>query len=82
MCRQISLDCMFLESQCIIDYSLLLGLHFRAPALLKGPTEPQDTVQNHSSSLVHDGKLSFQHDYLLDINEFVFHKSLVNLYTS
>lgn len=31
--KQISLDCKFLESQQIIDYSLLLGLHFRAPAL-------------------------------------------------
>ncbi|KAK3149621.1 hypothetical protein QOZ80_3AG0219950 [Eleusine coracana subsp. coracana] len=33
--RQISLDCMFLESQCIIDYSMLLGIHFRAPYHLK-----------------------------------------------
>ncbi|KAF6172740.1 hypothetical protein GIB67_000798, partial [Kingdonia uniflora] len=35
--QQISLDCMFLESQCIIDYSLLLGVHFRAPENLKTP---------------------------------------------
>lgn len=67
---------MFLESQCIIDYSLLLGLHFRAPELLKDPTEPQD-----SSSLVHDGKLTFQHEYLLNINEFFLPKSLFNSYT-
>lgn len=29
--RQISHDCSFLESQQIIDYSLLLGVHFRVP---------------------------------------------------
>ncbi|XP_050262949.1 phosphatidylinositol 4-phosphate 5-kinase 8-like isoform X1 [Quercus robur] len=29
--RQIHLDCEFLESQQIIDYSLLLGVHLRAP---------------------------------------------------
>ncbi|GKB24679.1 phosphatidylinositol 4-phosphate 5-kinase 8-like protein isoform X1 [Tanacetum coccineum] len=39
--KQIYSDCAFLESQKIIDYSLLLGLHFRAPkhmnALLEAP---------------------------------------------
>ncbi|KAJ6816378.1 phosphatidylinositol 4-phosphate 5-kinase 1-like [Iris pallida] len=44
--RQISLDCMFLESQCIIDYSMLLGLHFRAPEHLKTLLEPKDTLQS------------------------------------
>ncbi|KAH7431404.1 hypothetical protein KP509_08G046800 [Ceratopteris richardii] len=29
--RQIECDCKFLESEHIMDYSLLLGLHFRAP---------------------------------------------------
>ncbi|XP_008802077.1 phosphatidylinositol 4-phosphate 5-kinase 1 isoform X2 [Phoenix dactylifera] len=48
--RQISLDCMFLESQCIIDYSMLLGLHFRAPEHLKALLECQHTLQNSSSS--------------------------------
>ncbi|KAL5704327.1 1-phosphatidylinositol-4-phosphate 5-kinase [Ranunculus cassubicifolius] len=33
--KQIALDCEFLESECIIDYSLLLGVHFRAPEHLK-----------------------------------------------
>lgn len=41
--RQISLDCMFLESQSIIDYSMLLGIHFRAPCHLK--------ASSHQSSL-------------------------------
>lgn len=31
LCRQVEVDCKFLESQRIMDYSLLLGLHFRAP---------------------------------------------------
>ncbi|XP_057977667.1 phosphatidylinositol 4-phosphate 5-kinase 8-like isoform X2 [Malania oleifera] len=46
--KQISLDCMFLESQQIIDYSLLLGLHFRAPEHLK-------TLHSHGSSPASDG---------------------------
>lgn len=44
-CRQISLDCMFLQSQHIIDYSLLLGLHFRAPENLKALVEPPRLLQ-------------------------------------
>lgn len=40
--KQISLDCKFLESQQVIDYSLLLGLHFRAPEHLKALLEPPD----------------------------------------
>ncbi|KAL8143348.1 hypothetical protein V2J09_016380 [Rumex salicifolius] len=39
--KQIILDCKFLESHKIIDYSLLLGLHFRAPLL-----EPSVEVNN------------------------------------
>ncbi|XP_068636814.1 phosphatidylinositol 4-phosphate 5-kinase 9-like [Aristolochia californica] len=29
--KQIAIDSKFLESQCIMDYSLLLGVHYRAP---------------------------------------------------
>ncbi|KAK7359084.1 hypothetical protein VNO77_01030 [Canavalia gladiata] len=47
--KQISLDCMFLESQHIIDYSLLLGLHFRAPENLKALAEPDRLMQLQSS---------------------------------
>ena len=57
LCRQISLDCMFLESQQIIDYSLLLGLHFRAPEHLKALLEtpgslhkPEHTFAKHGTS--------------------------------
>ncbi|XP_010272761.1 PREDICTED: phosphatidylinositol 4-phosphate 5-kinase 7-like [Nelumbo nucifera] len=55
--KQISLDCTFLESQCIIDYSLLLGLHFRAPEHLKAPLGSAD-VLDHESSLAGDGTSS------------------------
>ncbi|KAI4296248.1 hypothetical protein L6164_036221 [Bauhinia variegata] len=37
--KQISEDCTFLLSQHVIDYSLLLGLHFRAPENLKALAE-------------------------------------------
>ncbi|KAK9287452.1 hypothetical protein L1049_015873 [Liquidambar formosana] len=47
--KQISLDCKFLESQNIIDYSLLLGLHFRAPEDLKVLLEPPNTIHNPES---------------------------------
>ena len=55
-CRQISLDCMFLESQHIIDYSLLLGLHFRAPENLKALVEPPRLMQLPHSLPSEDGK--------------------------
>ncbi|XP_077250107.1 phosphatidylinositol 4-phosphate 5-kinase 1-like isoform X2 [Tasmannia lanceolata] len=55
--KQISLDCMFLESQCIIDYSLLLGLHFRAPEHLKALAEKEGMLQNHTSSMEADGEI-------------------------
>ncbi|KAL2904552.1 Phosphatidylinositol 4-phosphate 5-kinase 8 [Bienertia sinuspersici] len=41
--EQIELDCMFLQSQHIIDYSLLLGLHFRAPEHLKSLLDLPDS---------------------------------------
>ncbi|KAK9096038.1 hypothetical protein Sjap_021535 [Stephania japonica] len=53
--KQISLDCMFLESQCIIDYSLLLGVHFRAPERLRILLGPPDAMENCLSSLNDDG---------------------------
>ncbi|XP_073025697.1 phosphatidylinositol 4-phosphate 5-kinase 1-like [Primulina eburnea] len=43
---QLSLDSAFLESLQIIDYSLLLGLHFRAPEHLKSLLEPPDSLHN------------------------------------
>ncbi|XP_022989580.1 phosphatidylinositol 4-phosphate 5-kinase 8-like isoform X1 [Cucurbita maxima] len=46
--KQISLDCMFLESLHIIDYSLLLGVHFRAPEILKTLLEPPATAHDHA----------------------------------
>ncbi|KAH7650849.1 Phosphatidylinositol-4-phosphate 5-kinase protein [Dioscorea alata] len=41
---------MFRESQRIIDYSMLLGLHFRAPEHAKSLLEPQHAHHNASSS--------------------------------
>lgn len=35
LCRQIETDSKFLEAQHIMDYSLLLGVHYRAPQHLR-----------------------------------------------
>ncbi|XP_064969484.1 phosphatidylinositol 4-phosphate 5-kinase 1 isoform X3 [Musa acuminata AAA Group] len=48
--RQISLDCKFLESQSIIDYSMLLGLHFRAPEHLKAYSKSQNLLKHSANS--------------------------------
>ncbi|WCJ18292.1 Phosphatidylinositol-4-phosphate 5-kinase family protein [Euphorbia peplus] len=60
--KQLSEDCMFLQSQQIIDYSLLLGLHFRAPEQLKAILESADSMPNHENS---DDVVSSQGDPLI-----------------
>ncbi|KAG9147518.1 hypothetical protein Leryth_007321 [Lithospermum erythrorhizon] len=57
--KQISIDCDFLKNQGIIDYSLLLGLHFRAPEHLKAPLEPPNSLHEFESSVSADGKYLF-----------------------
>ncbi|KAH7833671.1 hypothetical protein Vadar_008602 [Vaccinium darrowii] len=56
--KQLKLDCMFLESQQIIDYSLLLGLHFRAPKQLNALSQPHDSLHKHQTSQEIDGSTS------------------------
>ncbi|KAL0412738.1 UNVERIFIED_CONTAM: Phosphatidylinositol 4-phosphate 5-kinase [Sesamum radiatum] len=57
--RQLALDSAFLESQQIIDYSLLLGLHFSAPEHLKSLLEPPDSLHKaESTSASVDGVIS------------------------
>lgn len=46
---QLYLDCGFLESQGIIDYSLLMGLHFSAPEHLKALLEYSDPLHKFDS---------------------------------
>ncbi|XAR55221.1 1-phosphatidylinositol-4-phosphate 5-kinase [Bertholletia excelsa] len=53
--KQLDVDCMFLESEQIIDYSLLLGLHFRAPEKLNALLELSDTPHKHESLTRTDG---------------------------
>lgn len=50
---------MFLESQDILDYSLLLGLHFSAPEHLNALLEPPNTLQKPDSLPLDDGKYLF-----------------------
>lgn len=68
-CRQVSLDCKFLESQNIIDYSLLLGLHFRAPEHLKAPLDQADTMHSPESSF--DGDGSYYSEYAFPLQHIV-----------
>ncbi|KAJ9544690.1 hypothetical protein OSB04_024397 [Centaurea solstitialis] len=46
--RQIDRDCDFLEQERIMDYSLLVGLHFREPSSLTPSGSDQTPVGNHS----------------------------------
>ncbi|XP_042020772.1 phosphatidylinositol 4-phosphate 5-kinase 8-like isoform X1 [Salvia splendens] len=62
--RQLSLDSAFLESQHIIDYSLLLGLHFRAPEHLRSLLEPPDSQPNAENTNNTDG-VNSQGDILI-----------------
>ncbi|CAO2829917.1 unnamed protein product [Amaranthus hypochondriacus] len=57
--KQIELDCSFLQSQHIIDYSLLLGLHFRAPEHLKSLMELPDPSYDTEDKLAANGVTSF-----------------------
>lgn len=59
VCSQLSLDSAFLESLQIIDYSLLLGLHFRAPEHLS-LLGPPDSLHNpeHANDTSADGVMS------------------------
>ncbi|GKV24257.1 hypothetical protein SLEP1_g33889 [Rubroshorea leprosula] len=48
--KQLSLDSHFLEAQGIIDYSLLLGVHFIAPKQLNGLVEPPDAISTNENT--------------------------------
>ncbi|PPD90042.1 hypothetical protein GOBAR_DD13038 [Gossypium barbadense] len=63
--RQIEIDSKFLEAQCIMDYSLLLGVHYRAPQHLRSlmsynrtdglgsvAEEEEDEITNYPQGLV------------------------------
>ncbi|RLN19848.1 phosphatidylinositol 4-phosphate 5-kinase 1-like [Panicum miliaceum] len=69
--RQISLDCMFLESQSIIDYSMLLGIHFRAPYHLKTSSSHQNSLETGISDtdLLQYGEKSSWKGFLLVAHE-------------
>ena len=63
--RQIALDSMFLESQSIIDYSMLLGIHFRAPNHLKTATSHQNTLESSGITSATDSSVPLHCD---DVN--------------
>lgn len=43
VCRQVDRDCEFLEQERIMDYSLLVGLHFREA--MNGSEQPTSDCQ-------------------------------------
>ncbi|KAJ7530516.1 hypothetical protein O6H91_14G007000 [Diphasiastrum complanatum] len=52
--KQIECDCKFLESERIMDYSLLLGLHFRAPVFPPALLPKQHTAINADGEVEED----------------------------
>jgi hypothetical protein len=69
--RQIEQDCEFLEARGIMDYSMLLGLHFRAPQLYptplsSDPSSTPDIIHSNESFIitVDDGSCFFLPDFV------------------
>lgn len=57
ICRQIKIDSEFLESENIMDYSLLLGVHYRAPQHLRSLMSYSQRVSVDGLGIVaEDGK--------------------------
>ncbi|KAE8670200.1 Phosphatidylinositol 4-phosphate 5-kinase 9 [Hibiscus syriacus] len=64
--HQIAVDCNFLKSQQIIDYSLLLGLHFRPTEQLNGLLEPPNIESSPADQgLTTEGEVLFPSKGLL-----------------
>lgn len=56
-CRQIEIDSKFLEAQHIMDYSLLLGVHYRAPQHLRSLMFKQNiTAADGLAMLAEEGR--------------------------
>jgi hypothetical protein len=72
--RQIEQDCKFLEARGIMDYSMLLGLHFRAPQLYPAllSSDPSSTPDLPSSEsfiiTVDDGSCLLLPDFVFVIH--------------
>jgi hypothetical protein len=68
LCRQIEIDSKFLEAQQIMDYSLLLGVHYRAPQHLRSHLFYQSITADGLAMLAEEGmayvKLVIQHNLL------------------
>lgn len=57
-CRQIEIDSKFLEAQHIMDYSLLLGVHYRAPQHLRTFMSSNRSVRDGLEMLAEEGNLN------------------------
>jgi 1-phosphatidylinositol-4-phosphate 5-kinase len=69
LCRQIEIDSKFLEAQQIMDYSLLLGVHYRAPQHLRSHLFYQSITADGLAMLAEEGmayvKLVIQHNLFM-----------------
>lgn len=65
--RQLEYDCKFLESRGIMDYSMLLGLHFRAPQyrapMSPGPSSTPDLPPSESFTSTMDDAAGADEDW-------------------
>ena len=73
-CRQIKIDSKFLESEDIMDYSLLLGVHYRAPQHLRSLMSYSQRISVDALGIVaEDGKFGmFNHSLDLECIELVY----------
>ena len=60
VCSQIEIDSKFLEAQHIMDYSLLLGVHYRAPQHLRSLMFYQGITADGLEMLAEEGEAYFQ----------------------
>ncbi|VAI94175.1 unnamed protein product [Triticum turgidum subsp. durum] len=72
MCRQIEIDSEFLKNQGIMDYSLLLGFHYRArQSLLRGGSLPESILPENKLAVLSE------HDAMEDDSAYNYREGLV-----
>ena len=74
-CRQVNKDCDFLEQERIMDYSMLVGLHFRGMSCSDNVTPPSGyspgttTPTGYILSYMDFSYFHFHHEFLFSDNK-------------